>query len=692
MLRCRRVWLLPATALGLILGLTPMRDFAADFTAAFGAADAYVEVGNYGPALREYHRILYQAEDAAARDRARYGIALCHYYAHDFTQAETALRELAGQGSEEWAPAARLMLARMLVNQSKHAAAMAELEKLIAEHPRSPQANEAHHLIGKRLVVLGRFEAAVQPLEMVGTAFQPSAAPKLTLEPGEPLFVQIEDADLYAAAGEAAAEAEISTERGEKEKVRLRPLAGAPDVFIASIPTALGKPAPGNGTVEVCGSDTVTVRYLDAFADGGKKDVLREGKIRLAANASLQVLSADRAQKVEFLLLDGKAVVQVRDPDCDASDQADPLAVRVATLAGEAQTLALTETAGHSGVFEGTLTPSSAPGAAGSGRIQTRAGDRLEISYNDERRTGLAEPRRTIAVSVEVLKSTEGTLRSLGGLVQEAELERMTAMERGKSYFIIGKAHDQIGLREDALDYFRRALGEFDYVLKHTPAGSAESTEALQTLWKVYLEQGNWDAAFATCVKLLKQSPESPAAVNTLLSLATEIERKDARQSARYYRRLVDEFPQSPAAAEAQYRLAADCKRQAVRDPRMKEPGVRECQRLIELFPASDHVPEALSYIASYYYDSGDYAQALEYSRRLASSYAASTYVDEGVVAEGKSLLKLGRTREALTVFRKVVFDNPDAKGELEPLMQECEKALKESKGGEPGKTGGQTK
>lgn len=142
------------------------------------------------------------------------------------------------------------------------------------------------------------------------------------------------------------------------------------------------------------------------------------------------------------------------------------------------------------------------------------------------------------------------------------------------------------------------------------------------------------------------------------------------------------EFPQSPIAAQAQYRLVQQYKLQAVRNPRMRELCVREFQRLIELFPDSEHVPEGLSMIAAYYEGTGDHEQALDYARRLVSSYAASSYVEEGVIAEGKALMNLGRRREAVVVFRKVMFDNPDAGGEVEPLIEQCEEALRKKETG----------
>jgi tetratricopeptide (TPR) repeat protein len=281
-----------------------------------------------------------------------------------------------------------------------------------------------------------------------------------------------------------------------------------------------------------------------------------------------------------------------------------------------------------------------------------------------------------VVARVDVVSSTEGTVRSLGDLAREEVLEKLTAIERGKSYLIIGRAHDHIGLRDDALDYFRRAQREFQYVLDHVPPGSDEEAEALQMSWKTHLEQANYNAAFATCLRILKSGRDTSVGVDALFRLATEVEQKNPRQAALYYRKLVDEFPRNPVAAQAQYRLAAARKREGARNPGLRSECASEFQRLIELFPDSEHVPEALSFVTQHALDTGDYERALDFATRLSSSYAATSFVEEGVMAQGKALLKLGRAREASALFKKALFDNPEARGELEPLLQEAEAKL----------------
>ena len=647
---------------------------ATDFSATFRAAAAYVNVGNYGPAMREYLKIIYQTDDPDTRDHARLELARCYGFAYDITKAQNELRGLSEEGSGEWAAAARLELAKLHITESKFAAAMAELTQLITDQPRSRHANEAHFLIGRRLFDLGRFEEAAERLERVGTACPPADRARISLEPGEPVFVQLVDADLYIAAEDEGVEVEVTTQRGEKETLMLKPLSGSPDVLAAALPTRLGDPIPTNGILEVSGADTVSVAYTDAIAADGKKGILRQGTIGVAAAASLWLLSESGAHEVSFALLDTPSRIRLRDPDRDMTSGPDTIEVIASSPRTPVARIALTETGDHTGIFEGTLVAGL---SANSGKaLVARPGDRVEVFYTDNRRPGFGDPQRKLTVSVEVVQSTQGTVRSLGAPIAPDELERMTAMERGKSYFIIGKAHDHIGLRDDALASFDDALAEFAYVLRYAPAGSEAAAEALRMSWKIYLEQGNYNAALTTCVRLIKHHAEPESAVTTLFELATELEAKEPRQATLYYNKLVQEFPQSPVAAEAQYRLAVSAKQQARRNPRMKETCVREFHSLVELFPHSEHVPEALSFIAEFYQDSGDYERALDFSRRLASSYAASSYVEEGVIAQGKALQKMGEHKQALTIFKKVAFDNPDAAGELEPLIQECEDAL----------------
>jgi TolA-binding protein len=348
-----------------------------DLAPHFAAAESFVAAGNYGPAIREYHKIIYQTDDALPRDRARFGIGQCHFFSHDYEQARRALRQLADDGKGEWAAAAQLLIAEILIQEAKYSAAMNELQRLVAEHPQTPQANRAYFLIGKRLFDLGRFDEAAGAIERVGTAFAAGEHGALSVEPGEPVFVQLVDADLYLGENHPGIEIEITSDRDEREKARLRPLAAGRGVLMASLPTALGDPVPGDGTISVCGTDVLTVRYTDDVTAAGNRGVARESKLRVASNALLQICSEDGSQPVDFLLLDGRATIRVRDPDCDVSAERDRVRIEIASADGARKEIELLESAAHSGIFEALVVAASTNAAPSAASVPARNGDRI---------------------------------------------------------------------------------------------------------------------------------------------------------------------------------------------------------------------------------------------------------------------------------------------------------------------------
>src|SRR4051812_44922577 len=132
------------------------------------------------------------------------------------------------------------------------------MRDVIEKYPVSPQVNSAYYYIGLGHFQQGHYSRAISALERVGTALPPPDAaaegvkpvPEM-LEAGKRLFVRIEDADLAALEPGKTVAVKVESASGDTETVECVPIGRNVRVVLGSIPTALGKPKPGNGRLEV---------------------------------------------------------------------------------------------------------------------------------------------------------------------------------------------------------------------------------------------------------------------------------------------------------------------------------------------------------------------------------------------------------------------------------------------------------
>ena len=131
------------------------------------------------------------------------------------------------------------------------------MREVIERFPVSKQVNEAYYYIGLGHFQLGHYSRAISALEKVGTTLSSEAGKVEKLEAGKRLFVKIEDADLSALEPGQSIKVECIATSGDKEIVECFSVGRNVRIALGSLLTKLGKPQPGNGTLELKGDDTV---------------------------------------------------------------------------------------------------------------------------------------------------------------------------------------------------------------------------------------------------------------------------------------------------------------------------------------------------------------------------------------------------------------------------------------------------
>ncbi len=199
------------------------------------------------------------------------------------------------------------------------------MRRVIEEFPVSEQVNQAYYYIGLGHFKLGHYSRSIAALEKVGTTLSGDDKNVEKLQAGKRFFVRIEDADLAVLQPGELLLVQCESSSGDKEKVECYPVGRNVRLVLGSIPTRLGRPAPGNGKLEVSGKDQVTVTYTDQHT--AEKEVDRKvlSQVTVIGKGHARITDGAYGESVRGVVLGKNVSMQITDADQDISDQADQL-------------------------------------------------------------------------------------------------------------------------------------------------------------------------------------------------------------------------------------------------------------------------------------------------------------------------------------------------------------------------------
>ncbi|RLC74983.1 MAG: hypothetical protein DRI61_15680, partial [Chloroflexi bacterium] len=108
------------------------------------------------------------------------------------------------------------------------------------------------------------------------------------------LYIRVTDNDMNITSGVETVKVTIEVTSGDSEVITLTETSGSSGIFEGSIGTILGDKEYSNGTIEILGSDYVTVRYIDDIDGNGYRNQERydtgemeeEGEIKIVEDGS----------------------------------------------------------------------------------------------------------------------------------------------------------------------------------------------------------------------------------------------------------------------------------------------------------------------------------------------------------------------------------------------------------------------
>lgn len=260
--------------------------------------EAYMKLGNfYLQRDRQYDKARAQFEQVAVEDNrneeqraeATLKVGVCFYEARNFGKCFQVMRDV------------------------------------IEKFPVSKQVNEAYYYIGLGHFQLGHYSRAIQALEKVGTTLSNSDDKGEKLEAGKRLFVKIEDADLSALEPGQSIKVDVAATSGDRESVECFSVGRNVRIALGSVMTKLGKPQPGNGTLELKGDDTVEVTYIDEQTADKQFNRKLLHKVTVVGNGLLSITDGAFKETLRGVVLGKPVNVQVIDADRDLTDAADTI-------------------------------------------------------------------------------------------------------------------------------------------------------------------------------------------------------------------------------------------------------------------------------------------------------------------------------------------------------------------------------
>ena len=197
------------------------------------------------------------------------------------------------------------------------------LRQVIEEFPASGFVNEAYYTIGLGHFKLGHYSRAIEALEKVGTAFSGDDAQIEKVEAGKRLFVKVDDNDLAILEPGETVALVCRSGSGDEESLVCHPIGRQVRVVLGSIPTALGRPIPGNGVLEIRGGDSIEVNYTDSHTADRKFDQQRLRTVGVVGTALVGITDGSFENTIAGVVIGKQANLQVTDADFDRSDEAD---------------------------------------------------------------------------------------------------------------------------------------------------------------------------------------------------------------------------------------------------------------------------------------------------------------------------------------------------------------------------------
>jgi TolA-binding protein len=589
---------------------------------------------------------------------------------------------------------------------------------------RTKWANMAYYHIGMSHYQLKNWNKAIDSLSLVGTEVEETEGGDELgrIEIGQRFYSKIEDADIPIMRKlEVPVQATVEVSSGDKETVTGAPVPGKPNEMLASAPTALGYPKPGDGVIQMLGGDTLTVTYLDDSTLDGKKGVPRVGKVRAVSTGTVGFFLGDFSTPAYVAYPGQPQVLMLRDADLDKTPQAEEITLKVvarykveAKEAAETDdlldifaledgdedawkerdsiTVKLVETGEgaqiRSGAFLGRI--DLAPMAEG---VEPNAGDNvlhcdeldeLRVTYTDEVHLYGDEARET-AATIKVSGSVNSGVTADQYVVFEELLKARKGSVEAEALVGLGAIYKDMGLDQRAAQRANEALDKADPIIVNRSKLPGDLVEnAFRLKWESELLKNDFDAATATCLAFNRLYPESVLADQALMTLGRSLADKGEFDKAVDVYGRVLELENPISGAEAQFLTGEALEKKAEKEAEAADEhnskwgkaglskatamqnrmsaAINAYRKTYEAYPESSFAAESLGRVVRHYVETESFAQAADLLESVFADYPDAAFLDEMLLLWANVAFRMGDNELAKAKLQQLIFDYPTSK------------------------------
>lgn len=727
--------LIAAVGLGLVAGL-PSPAHAQDREARSGPGGAgssefaarrlfmtgveLLEAGQDDRAVKTLERVLEQHGDLDIRYEALLALGKHYIDQRDQRRAVHYLNQVRELGQREPAPRGDLLQVYLeglyqigVANfqMQQYAAAFPVLRKITEEHPNTVWANQAYYYIGLCHFAQSRWQKAIEALNLVGTFVDPDSEAVQYVEAGRRFYVKVEDMDLPVVNNLGkTVQVRIEAASGDAVVTDLQPLALDEGVFIASVQTEIGPPVEEQTTpvLQVVSGDELTTYYIDGNTPEGKKDVPRKSTVKIVSTAKARFTLGTYEEPASVAYLGQPLFVKVEDADMDVSPKRDAVTVRLETIykaedeptdneSFDAEDAALQEEQDEwavrdeielnveelgeepvrTGEFGGEVeiaVASDQPDRSDDVLMAER-GDRVRVTFVDERHIEGVTPRDAVS-TIEVVGEIDARPSATQNVVTDPVLKAKKNVVEATAFLELARIFKSMGLLDGAAEKASEGLERVDEIVTSSASiPDEERQQAFKLRWELFLVQGKYGQAIATCKLFNRLYPDSPFVDEALLGIAeVKLEQEDYDGAKSIYSEIL-KLENSQVKPEAQFMLAETIQNQAQAradaeaaadgkepEPVISENAIRAYRECARKYPDSEFAGKSLGEVIEYYVKNKDYIRADDLLSQVFQDYPDAQFLDAMLGKWVVVAIKMGNFEKAYEKCSDLLFQYPESK------------------------------
>jgi len=411
--------------------------------------------------------------------------------------------------------------------------------------------------------------------------------------------------------------------------------------------------------LNLSGKDIIKATYHDERRAEGKPEDLADDA-QLVSLGTLQITDREYEDPIDRLHVGEKLYLLVNDPDQDVSNDRDLIDVEITTTNGEKETVRLSESTVHSGVFTGSFLlkaiDSPTPGNASETEaiIESYFGDNVRAAYNDPA-SPLDEAEASFT-ELPVVVGTDGLVSAFTKTFNDENLAVETKFRIAESYFELFKSHRELKRGDDEksdLEAGRRILKE---VMEDYP-DPKYAPRVAYLLAQFSQELDEWPEAIRSYEMIIQQYPENALVPDARYKLAQcHEESGDFDEALEAYVTLAATHPKSPLIASVMIRIANYFFKN-----KNFTVAAQVGEKFLERFDGNQHAPKIAFLVGQCYYKDEKYSVAGQAFDRFAKLFPDDALGADSLFWSGESY-RLGRNnREAFRRYNRCRWDYPSS-------------------------------